>query len=73
MSTIPDRKTAKPRQLPGTDLLLADSRATGSSHKETGKLISRSEGTVWRRAADPIIADAIRRRREELAQEGSVA
>jgi len=69
MGTTPNPKTTKRAELSAQDLVVVNSRATGASHEETARLIHRSERTARRRAADPEVAEAIRRRREELAQE----
>lgn len=67
MSIDPDENAMAP-ELSARDLTVVEGRAAGLSHKETGQLIGRSERTARRRAADPVVAEAIRRRSEELAE-----
>lgn len=56
-------------ELSDEDLVVVEARARGCSHAEVGRLVHRSERTARRRAAVPAVADAIRRRRAEIAEE----
>ncbi len=61
-------KGATQVELSAEDELLVQARASGLTHAEVGRLINRSERTARRRATQPEVAEAIRRRRAETAE-----
>ena len=57
------------RELSPEEEVVVAARARGLSHQAVGDLIGTSDRTARRRAGDPVVAEAIRRRREEQATE----